>query len=598
MSVIRDLLGLPERRNSIDLLNTEGDHWTSFRGWGAIFNGNKTHSGKLITPKSALAITAFYNGVEQIAGTIGSCKFELKRRLKDGSIEDATDEPLYWLCKGQVNKESNAFTFFETLTGHALVGGNAFAQIIRSRGEVKRLNILQPEQVEPRRVRGELVYIVRDDSGMNPEAHFLGDSLLHFFKFSRNGVEGISPISLHRETFGTVQGQNEYQARLYTQGTHARAVLETEKEMKKEQVKEFTQQWQENWGGTHNAHLTPVLHSGIKYRGVSLSVADLDYVRTAQLNERHIAQILNISLHMLKDDSRATFNNMEQLQEEYRQHTIRPWAIRWEEFLNHQLLTKSQREAGLFFKQNLDAIVRGSLKEEAESFGTYLDKGVLSINEVRAKKDWNRIEGGDQHRVPLNMEALGANPSENSAKRDAEMQLQARNWDNHAKSVRKLQDSGEIDSEDARFFLSRAESALEKLLRDGVDRVQNREVKTVQTQVVRLKAKDFEGWLERFYEEHGKYSRLQLLPLVVAVANLYDVDEREAAKVLDMYLSADFEASKADIRALFEECANGATDDQAVWSAFLRKVPGMALTWTANGMTERLWEGVRTKVRG
>ena len=50
--------------------------------------------------------------------------------------------------------------------------------------------------------------------------------------------------------------------------------------------------------------------------------------------------------------------------------------------------------------------MRGSAATRAAFYGPMLDRGVFSINEVRALEDLDPVAGGDIHLVPLNMTTL------------------------------------------------------------------------------------------------------------------------------------------------------------------------------------------------
>ena len=62
--------------------------------------------------------------------------------------EKALDHPMYYLLHSEPNPEMTSFVFRETLMGHLLLWGNAYAQIIRDgRGRVVGLYPLLPNKM-------------------------------------------------------------------------------------------------------------------------------------------------------------------------------------------------------------------------------------------------------------------------------------------------------------------------------------------------------------------------------------------------------------------------------------------------------------------
>jgi HK97 family phage portal protein len=89
--------------------------------------------------------------------------------------------------------------------------------------------------------------------------------------------------------------------------------------------------------------------------------------------------------------------------------TLRPWLKNWEQELNRKLLFDSEKSR-MFFRFNVDALLRGDTKSRAEYFtralGSVSNPGWMTPNEVRSLEKMNPIENGDTIYNPtLNNEA-------------------------------------------------------------------------------------------------------------------------------------------------------------------------------------------------
>jgi HK97 family phage portal protein len=119
-----------------------------------------------------------------------------------------------------------------------------------------------------------------------------------------------------------------------------------------------------------------------------------------------IARWFNLPPHKLKDLTKSSFSNIESEQISYVTDSLLPWAVRIEQNLNMQLLTKQEIKSGLYFNHVFEGLLRGSSTDRAGFYSTMFNIGAMSINEIRAKENLNPVEGGDIHLVPLNMTSL------------------------------------------------------------------------------------------------------------------------------------------------------------------------------------------------
>ena len=129
---------------------------TAGSGYAFYFGG--TTSGKAVTERSAMQMTAVYSCVRILAEAVAGLPLHLYRYKEDGGKEKALDHPLYLLLHDEPNPEMSSFVFRETLMTHLLLWGNAYAQIIRNgKGEVIALYPLMPNRmVVDRDIHGQL----------------------------------------------------------------------------------------------------------------------------------------------------------------------------------------------------------------------------------------------------------------------------------------------------------------------------------------------------------------------------------------------------------------------------------------------------------
>ena len=103
---------------------------TSGSNYAFFFGG--TTSGKAVTERSAMQMTAVYSCVRILSEAVAGLPLHLYKYTDSGGKAMALDHSLYHLLHDEPNPEMSSFVFRETLMTHLLLWGNAYAQIIRN----------------------------------------------------------------------------------------------------------------------------------------------------------------------------------------------------------------------------------------------------------------------------------------------------------------------------------------------------------------------------------------------------------------------------------------------------------------------------------
>lgn len=104
--------------------STSGSSYRFFYG--------QSSSGKCVTERSAMQMTAVYACVRILSEAVAGLPLHLYKWGDSGSKEKAVEHPLYFLLHDEPNKEMTSFIFRETLMTHLFLWGNAYAQIVRN----------------------------------------------------------------------------------------------------------------------------------------------------------------------------------------------------------------------------------------------------------------------------------------------------------------------------------------------------------------------------------------------------------------------------------------------------------------------------------
>jgi HK97 family phage portal protein len=402
MNIIRKAFGWAAYKTVLSLKDPAS--WYLRNGYSrlaAAHADGRSYSGASVTQKSALTATAVFACTKIISEDVGSLPLFLYRRTDTGRVK-AFAEPLYRVLHDAPNPETCAIDLRGAMTSHACLTGDGYARIVR-RPEDNRaigLYLLQPDTVRTDRDgRDRLVYIHKD--GNAQEKTFGIRDVLHLRGFGWDGVHGFNAVRQFRESIGLGLAAEKYAAEFFATDATPSLVLKNSRTMGPEEVKNQKKAFLEALGCDKVA----VTHSGIDIEKISFDPeqSQLDKTRIFQLLE--VCRIFRMPPHKLAELSRATFSNIEQQAIEYYTQTLRPWLVRWEQAIVRCCLDPID-EADLYAEHAVEGMLRGDFKTQTEGFAKLLEKGVYSINEVRALLNLNPVEGGDEHFIQLNMQDI------------------------------------------------------------------------------------------------------------------------------------------------------------------------------------------------
>ena len=381
--------------------STAGSRYTFYMGGST--------SGKTVTERSAMQMTAVYSCVRILAEAIAGLPLHVYRYNSDGGKEKAIDHSLYLILHDEPNPEMSSFVFRETLMTHLLLWGNAYAQIIRnSKGEVMALYPLMPNKMSvDRDENGQLYYqylrSTDEVGGKNETVILKPTDVLHIPGLGFDGLVGYSPIAMAKNAIGLAIATEEYGAKFFANGAAPSGVLEHPGTIKDPQ--RVREAWQSQFGGSQNSGKIAVLEEGMKYTPISISPEQAQFLETRKFQINEIARIFRVPPHMVGDLEKSSFSNIEQQSLEFVKYTLDPWVIRWEQSIMRTLLTPEEKKS-YFVKFNLEGLLRGDYQSRMNGYATARQNGWMSANDIRELENLDRIPaeaGGDLYLINGNM---------------------------------------------------------------------------------------------------------------------------------------------------------------------------------------------------
>ena len=378
-----------------------------------------TTSGKTVNERTAMQTTAVYACVRVLSETLASLPLHTYKHTERGK-EKAIDHQLYYLLHDEPNPEMTSFVFRETLMGHLLLWGNAYAQIVRDgRGNVLALYPLLPDKMTvDRTAGGELYYEYQKDTGT---MILRSEEVFHIPGLGFDGLVGYSPIAMAKNAIGMAIATEEYGAKFFANGANPGGVLEHPGVVK--DPKRVRESWNAVYQGSDNAHRVAVLEEGMKFQSIGIPPEQAQFIATRKFQLNEIARIFRIPPHMIGDLEKSSFSNIEQQSLEFVKYTLDPWVARWEQAIQRILIRQDEKK-DYFVKFNVDGLLRGDYQGRMNGYAIGRQNGWLSSNDIRELEDMNRIPdelGGDLYLINGNMTKLhdaGIFANKNSAEKE------------------------------------------------------------------------------------------------------------------------------------------------------------------------------------
>ncbi|RBO89298.1 phage portal protein [Pseudochrobactrum asaccharolyticum] len=352
-----------------------------------------------MTVETAMRNTALFRAVTLIASSIGMLPLQL---IHDDTKQKATDHPLYRLLHREPNSWQTAFDFRSLMQLRALVYGNAFALIIRSfdirtgKPVIRQLVPLDPAKMEVKQNPDwSIVYNYQTQQGQHRT--FKPEDIFHLRGVSLDGLNGLSLVKQARDALGLAISAELAAGRLFKNGSFIGGALKHPGKLSPEAFERLKASLAEK-EGAENAGKNLILEEGMDFTGVSSSARDAQMLELRKMQVEEVARVTGVPRPLLGVDETAWGTGIEALGRFFVQYALGAWFEAWQQAVERSLLTDAEKDS-LSAKYNAGALLRGSIKDQADFFAKALGAGGaagwMTQNEARDLQDMPRVEGGD-----------------------------------------------------------------------------------------------------------------------------------------------------------------------------------------------------------
>lgn len=350
-----------------------------FRGGVSIFQGRSGHT--LATNET------IFSAVTRLSNSMAALPLKL---YKDFTPQNT---PTSDMLANAPNQNMTGFDFIRIMETIRDTKGNAYAlKEYDDRFQVIAINILDPDRVEPviEADTNELWYQILGDKG----TYYVHNmDMIHVKHIHGYGYKGINPLDVLRNTIDFDREVRKFTLDQLDSSIKASFILKMATHLsdpkKKEILDNFKRFYQENGG-------VLIQESGTEIVPIERNFIDSKVFEVERITRSRVAIVYNMPVHMLGETEGVNYNSMEQMSLDFVQNTMIPIVRQYEQEFNRKLLTPEERLRGLYYKFNVNALLRGDMKTRGEFYFKMIRSGGFKPNEVRAWEELPPEPGGDK----------------------------------------------------------------------------------------------------------------------------------------------------------------------------------------------------------
>lgn len=377
---------------------------------------NRTKSGERVSDKSAMTLAPYWAGCRIITEckSLVPAQIRLREDIPDKEVDNVTvqrQHKVHKIFNGKANPRMSSGVFRRYMALSVLNWGTGFAEKqFDMMGDVVHLWPIHPSRVK-RYIQldegneygypaGDLMFEIRNEGQASTWLH-QDEMYWETGPLSEDGITGKSTIQYMAAVLGIAQAQDKHVGGFFRNGASPDIMIKVPSTPNKEKRQELRESWQENYGGSDNAHKSLFLFGNMEATPVSINPRDAQLIETREFSVYEIARALKINPRLLG----AKSGGQEKMEEETKDlalHTVSPWCQFEAEAIRLHLLSDDEIESGYEVHHRIQDLHRFDLNSHSEHLRRMFEIAALNVDEVREELGLNPVTNGDKRFIANN----------------------------------------------------------------------------------------------------------------------------------------------------------------------------------------------------
>ena len=359
----------------------------------------------------AIAETTYYTCLKVLSETMGKLPLKYYKENEQGGRVREPPTSAANLLINRPNSIMTPATFWSTVEANCENYGNAYVWIqdrfVKSGRYGGNIEItgFWPMQTQYTRVYMDDVGVFGDagrlyyeysDPKTGKQYVFNQNKVMHFKTWlTWYGIRGKSVRDILETTITGSGYSQKYLENLYESGLTASSVLQYVGDLEEPKRKKLQQRYNELLTGARNAGKVVALPVGMTLNPISFKLADAQFLELRKYTALQIAAAFGVKPNQINDYDKSSYSNSETQQLAFLVDTMLYRITQYEQEINAKVRTKSEVDAGCFYKFNEKVILRADSKTQIDTICAAINNGIYTVNESRNFLDLPPTEGGD-----------------------------------------------------------------------------------------------------------------------------------------------------------------------------------------------------------
>jgi len=388
---------MPQRRPGLSRIKAAVLDWlgipveiTDAESWQAAF-GPQSVGGVSVNHGSMLTLSAVWACTRLVSQSIASLPLSMYERTSAGK-RVATGHPLHALIHDQPNSWSSATVFWESIVATMLLRGTAYVERLEFNGRLVGLRFLPHARLTCQRLaNGAERWLYLEDDGRQREIP--PARIWTIPGFSLDGRHGASVIRYGASVFGTALAADRAAASTFEKGLMPTVALKYPKVLQPKQRDE-ARTTLKGLGGALNAGNPVILEAETEIDQIGINPEDAQLLQSRGFSVEEVCRWFGVDPTLVGHGEKASHwgTGLEQKLIGFLTFTLAPLIRRIEQAIAKDLLPPAERRR-YYPKASVEGLLRADSAGRAAFYGSMVDHGILTRDEVRELEDREPMGG-------------------------------------------------------------------------------------------------------------------------------------------------------------------------------------------------------------
>ncbi|MEG0960689.1 MAG: phage portal protein, partial [Erysipelotrichaceae bacterium] len=256
-----------------------------------------------------------------------------------------------------------------------LISKGGYAYLFKNGSDIESIHYVSEEKVSFIESANSIFkdyYILVDGKRYYPH------EFIKLLRSTTNGYEGKSLIKENSQVLSVAYNSLKFEENLVATGGNKKGFIRSAKHLTQEAIDALKSAWAKLY--SNSTENVVILNEGLDFKESSNTSVEMQLNENKKTNGEEICKLIGTPPPMLS--GRATVND----DKNFIKYEITNVLSDFEAAINKSLLLETEK-GHLFFKFDIEELIKGDIDKRYEAYSIALDKGFIQIDEVRKKEN-------------------------------------------------------------------------------------------------------------------------------------------------------------------------------------------------------------------